>query len=76
MILLEPATNGWVVPLENPDALVVNEVHCDGDNILKQALTVNYTCDDLQELYPGAVAVETESEGIDVSSLLIDNFTF
>ena len=60
------AINRWVAPLEKPDALEV-KVHCDGD-ILKQSLTTEYTLDDLHELYPEAIAVETESEGIDVFS--------
>ena len=64
--LARDVTNKWVAPLENPDTLKV-KVHYDG-NILKQPLTVDCTCDDLHELYPEAIAVETESQGIDVFS--------
>ena len=59
-------TNKWVAPLQNPDALEV-KVHY-GGNILKQSLTMDCTYDDLHELYPEAIAVETEREGIDVFS--------
>ena len=64
--LARDVTNKWVAPLENPDALEV-KVHY-GGNILKQSLTVGCTYDDLHELYPEAIAVETGSEGIDVCS--------
>ena len=64
--LARDALDRWVAPLENPDALEV-KVHCDGD-ILKQSVTMEYTLDDLYELYPEAIAVDTESEGIDVFS--------
>lgn len=69
--LARDVTNKWVAPLQNPDALEV-KVHY-GGNILKQSLTADCTYDDLLELYPEAIAVETESEGIDVFSHLIDN---
>ena len=62
--LARDVTSKWVAPLQNPDALEV-KVHC-GGSILKQSLTVDCTYDDLRKLYPDAIAVETESEGIDV----------
>ena len=64
--LAKDVTNQWVAPLQTPDSLEV-KVHY-GSNILKQSLTVDCTYDDLHELYPEAIAVETESEGIDVFS--------
>ena len=64
--LARDAIKRWAAPLENPDALEV-KVHCDGD-ILKQSVTMECTLDDLHDLYPEAIAVETESEGIDVGS--------
>lgn len=64
--LARDVTNKWVAPLQNPDALEV-KVHY-GGNILKQSLTVDCTYDDLHRLYPEAIAVETESEGIDAFS--------
>lgn len=60
--LAKDVTNRWVAPLQNPDALEVKVHH--GGNILKQSLTGDCTYDDLHELYPEAIAVETESEGI------------
>lgn len=64
--LARDAIDRWIAPLENPDALEV-KVHCNGD-ILKQSVTMEYTLADLHELYPEAIAVDTESEGIDVFS--------
>ena len=64
--LVRDAIKRWAAPLKNPAALEV-KVHCDGD-ILKKLLTMECTYDDLLELYPEAIAVETESEGIDVFS--------
>lgn len=71
--LARVATNGWVVPLENPDALLV-KVHCVGD-IPKQSLIVACKYDDLHGLYPKAVAVETRGEGMNIFSHSIDKFT-
>ena len=62
--LARDVTNKWVAPLRNPNAFEVKVHH--GSNILKQSLTVDRTYDDLHELYPEAIAVETE--GIDVFS--------
>ncbi|XP_015753075.1 PREDICTED: uncharacterized protein LOC107332842 isoform X7 [Acropora digitifera] len=64
--LARDVTNKWVAPLQNPDALEV-KVHY-GGNILKQSLTVDCTYDDLHGLYPEAIAVETESEGISLEA--------
>ncbi|XP_074628449.1 uncharacterized protein LOC141886248 isoform X8 [Acropora palmata] len=56
--LARDVTNKWVAPLQNPNALEVKVHH--SSNILKQSLTVDHTSDDLHELYPEAIAVETE----------------
>ena len=59
--LVRDAPYGWVAPLETPGELEA-QVHCDGD-ILSQSLR-DYQYDDICEQYPGAVAIETEGEGI------------
>ena len=64
--LARDVANKWEAPLQNRNALEV-KLHY-GSNILKQSLTVDRTCNDLHELYPEAIAVETDSEGIDVFS--------
>ncbi|XP_067054266.1 guanylate-binding protein 1-like isoform X3 [Acropora muricata] len=60
--LIQDAPYGWVAPLQNPDEMKV-KVHCDGD-ILSQSLRDKCRCDDVFERYPGAVAIETEGEGL------------
>ena len=60
--LVRDAPYGWNAPLKNPDELEV-KVHCDGD-ILSQPPRKKCRCDDICEEYPGAVATETEGEGI------------
>ena len=60
--LVRDAPYGWVAPLENPGELEV-KVHCDGD-ILSQSLREKCRRGEICELYPGAVAIETEGEGI------------
>ena len=59
--LVRDAQCGWNAPLKNPDEWEV-KVHC-GD-ILSQPPRKNCRCDDICEEYPGAVAIETEGEGI------------
>ncbi|XP_044165140.1 uncharacterized protein LOC114973480 [Acropora millepora] len=56
------APYGWDVPLKNPDEWEVN-IHCDG-NILSQSMREKCRYDDICEQYPGAVAIETEGEGV------------
>ena len=60
--LLQDAPYGWVAPLKNPDEWEI-EVHCDGD-ILSQTLREKCQNVNICEQYPGAVAIETEGEGI------------
>ncbi|XP_067026243.1 uncharacterized protein [Acropora muricata] len=60
--LIQDAPYGWVAPLQNPDEIEV-KVHCDGD-ILSQSLREKCQCDDVFKKYPGAVAIETEGEGL------------
>ena len=60
--LVRDAQYGWNAPLKNPDEWEV-KVHCDGD-ILSQPPRKKCRCDDICEEYPGAVATETEGEGI------------
>ena len=60
--LVRDAQYGWDAPLKNPDEWEV-KVHCDGD-ILSQSLGEKCRYDDICEQYPGAVAIETEGEGI------------
>ena len=60
--LVRDAPYGWVAPLKNPGELDIT-VHSDGD-ILSQSLREKCRYDDICEQYPGAVAIETEGEGI------------
>ena len=60
--LVRDAPYGWVAPLKNPGELEI-KVHSDGD-ILSQSLREKCRYDDICEQYPGAVAIETEGEGI------------
>ena len=60
--LVQDAPYGWVAPLKNPDEWEI-EVHCDGD-ILSQTLREKCQNVNICEQYPGAVAIETEGEGI------------
>ena len=60
--LVRDARYGWNAPLKNPDEWEV-KVHCDGD-ILSRSLRKKCRYDDICEQYPGAVAIETEGEGI------------
>ena len=60
--LVRDAPYGWDAPLKNPDEWEV-KVRCDGD-ILSQSMRENCRYDDICEQYPGAVAFETEGEGI------------
>ena len=60
--LVRDAPYGWVAPLKNPDEWEI-EVHCDGD-ILSQSLSEKCQNVNICEQYPGAVAIETEGEGI------------
>ncbi|XP_044172459.1 uncharacterized protein LOC122956826, partial [Acropora millepora] len=60
--LIQDAPYGWVAPLQNPDEMEV-KVHCDGD-ILSQSLGEKCRRDDDFERYPGAIAIETEGEGL------------
>ena len=60
--LVRYAPYGWVAPLKNPDEWEI-KVHCDGD-ILSQTLREKCQNVNICEQYPGAVAIETEGEGI------------
>ena len=60
--LVRDAPYGWVAPLKNPGEWEI-EVHCDGD-ILSQTLREKCQNVNICEQYPGAVAIETEGEGI------------
>ncbi|XP_044169470.1 uncharacterized protein LOC122953596 isoform X1 [Acropora millepora] len=60
--LVRDAPYGWDAPLKNPDEWQVN-IHCDGD-ILSQSMREKRRYDDICEQYPGAVAIETEGEGV------------
>ena len=60
--LVRDAPYGWVAPLKNPGELEIR-VHSDGD-ILSQSLREKCRYDDICEQYPGAVAIETEGEGM------------
>ena len=60
--LVRDAPNGWVTPLKNRDELEI-EIHRDGD-ILSQTLMEKCQNVNICERYPGAVAIETEGEGI------------
>ena len=72
--LIQDAPFGWVAPLQNPDEMEV-KVHCDGD-ILSQSLRDKCRCDDVFERYPGAVAIETEGEGILSQKITLVNTLF
>ena len=60
--LVRDAPYGWEAPLKNPDEFEVN-IHCDGD-ILSQSMRKKCRYDDICEQYSGAVAIETEGEGM------------
>ena len=60
--LVQDAPYGWVAPLKNPDEWEI-KVHCDGD-ILSQTLREKCQNVNICEQHPGAVAIETEGEGI------------
>ena len=60
--LVQDAPYGWYAPLKNPDEWEV-KVHCNGV-ILSQSVREKCQCDDIFVKYPGAVAIETEGEGI------------
>ena len=60
--LVRDAPNGWKAPLKNSGELEI-KVHCDGD-ILSQSLGEKCQYDDICEQYPGAIAIETEGEGM------------
>ena len=60
--LVRDAPYGWVAPLKNPGELEI-KVHCDGD-ILSHSLGEKCQYDDIRKEYPGAIAIETEGEGI------------
>ena len=60
--LVKDAPYGWAPPLENPGESEFN-IHPNGD-ILSRSLTLKRQCDDICKEYPGAVAVETEGQGI------------
>ena len=60
--LVRDAPCGWVAPLENPGELEV-KVHCDGD-ILSRSLREKCQRGEICELYPRAIAIEAEGEGI------------
>ena len=60
--LVQDAPYGWCAPLKNPEEWGV-KVHCNGD-ILSKSLREKCQCDDIFVKYPGAVAIETEGEGI------------
>ena len=60
--LVRDAPYGWVAPLKNRGELDIT-VHSDGD-ILSQSLKEKCQYDDVCEQHPGAVAIETEGEGI------------
>ena len=60
--LVRDAPNGWKAPLKNPGELEI-KVHCDGD-ILSHSLGEKCQYDDICKEYPGAIAIETEGEGI------------
>ena len=72
--LIQDAPYGWVAPLQNPDEMKV-KVHCDGD-ILSQSLRDKCRCDDVFERYPGAVAIETEGQGILSQKITLVNTLF
>ena len=60
--LVRDAPAGWATLLENQGELEV-KVHCDGD-LLSQSLREKCQHGEICELYPGAIAIETEGEGI------------
>ncbi|XP_044169847.1 uncharacterized protein LOC114948691 [Acropora millepora] len=60
--LVRDAPYGWVAPLKNPGELEI-KVHCDGD-ILSHSLGEKCQYDDICKEYPGAIAIETEGEGV------------
>ena len=60
--LVRDAPYGWVAPLKNPDEWEI-KVRSNGD-ILSQSLSEKCQTVNICEQYPGAVAIETEGEGI------------
>ena len=60
--LVRDAPYGWVAPLKNPDEWEI-KVRWNGD-ILSQSLSEKCQNVNICEQYPGAVAIETEGEGI------------
>ena len=60
--LVRDAPYGWVAPLKNPDEWEI-KVRWNGD-ILSQSLCEKCQNVNICEQYPGAVAIETEGEGI------------
>ena len=68
--LVLDAPYGWVAPLKNPGELEV-KVHCDGD-ILSQSLREKCQRGPISERHPGAIAIETEGEGILSLNITLD----
>ena len=68
--LVRDAPYGWIAPLENSGELEV-KVHCDGD-ILSQSLREKCQRGEICELYPGAIAIETEGEGTLSLKIMLD----
>ena len=68
--LVLDAPYGWVAPLKNPGELGV-KVHCDGD-ILSQSLREKCQRGQISERHPGAIAIETEGEGILSLNITLD----
>ena len=60
--LARDAPNGWKAPLKHPDGWEI-KVHCN-DDILSQSLTATCQIVNICERHPGAIAIETEGEGI------------
>ena len=68
--LVRDAPYGWIAPLENRVELEV-KLHCDGD-LLSKSLREKCERGEICELYPGAIAIETEGEGIVSLKIMLD----
>ena len=61
--IIKYSSCGWEAPLKDPAAQEI-QVHCDGEFLSgPEEVRAQWRCQQLAELHPDAVAVETEGEG-------------
>jgi len=67
--LIRHAADGWVAPLKNTEARKVN-VHCSGEFLSgPEEIDSNTRREELVELYPNAIAVEMDGQGMVIAVL-------